>query len=267
MYEEKSKIYSDIKFLNIKIFQKIQETSEFFDHKYKDNEEEQPILDRKIKITIKLLNIPIFIISSYSNDNNTLIKKNKFNFKLPPLKKSIKIIFALFGIFLLLISAFISGIYFSDSVWLNDTFYIKSKQMRNLEIKSLKPYNTALFKKAETQYEMNNASYERYEHYHKYYEKVVDRIKNMDIWPEYGKAAILDYINGYEGRKAQMDYMMFPCKDKPLDDCGYGTIFGSMYPDSMLEFDRNELMTYRMILSNMYTASIYRDELENIFEE
>ena len=114
---------------------------------------------------------------------------------------------------------------------------------------------------------MKNASYERYEHYHKYYEKVVDRIKNMDIWPEYGKAAILDYINGYEDRKVKMDYMMFPCKDKPLDDCGYGTIFGSMYPDSMLEFDRNELMTYRMILSNMYTASIYRDELENIFEE
>ena len=46
----------------------------------------------------------------------------------------------------------------------------------------------------------------------------------------------------------------------------YGTIIGSIYPKAMMEFDRQELLTYRMILENMYAAP-YIEDFEGIFEE
>ena len=66
---------------------------------------------------------------------------------------------------------FCAGIYTANTDWFNNVFYIKSRQMENLNIKSLKPYNKALYKDAKTQFDMNIASTNRYEHYHKYYEK------------------------------------------------------------------------------------------------
>ena len=67
--------------------------------------------------------------------------------------------------------------------------------MENLNIKSLKPYNKALYKDAKTQFDMNIASANRYDHYHEYYEKVTDRIRNLDI-DEVNKKSIINYING-----------------------------------------------------------------------
>ena len=139
--------------------------------------------------------------------------------------------------------------------------------MQNLEIKSLTPCDTALFRKAQTQYEMNMESGERYKHYHEYFEKVVDRIRNYDYDDDTVKSAIISYLDGYDKRKAEIDYTMFPCKDKPIEDCGYGTIFGSIYPKAMLEFDRQELLTYRMILTYMYSINPSGLEIEKIFEE
>ena len=46
----------------------------------------------------------------------------------------------------------------------------------------------------------------------------------------------------------------------------YGTLIGSVYPQAMMEFDRNELLTYRMILENMYDAYYIKD-FDSIFEE
>ena len=176
-----------------------------------------------------------------------------------------KFIIAVLIIFAMVI-CFTCGIFVANSEWFNDQFYIKSKQMQNLEIKSLKPYNTALFKKAQTQYEMNTASSERYEHYHEYYKKVAERIRNYDYGDDTVKSAIISYLDGYEKRKAELDYVMFPCKNKSVEDCGYGTMLSSVYPNAMLEFDRQELLTYRMILTSMYAYYSIAD-IEEFFEE
>ena len=108
---------------------------------------------------------------------------------------------------------------------------------------------------------MNIASANRYEHYHKYYEKVTDRIRNLDI-DEVSKKSIINYINGYEKRKKELDAIMFP---KSSEENAYGTLFGSWYPKAMLEFDKQELLTYRMILENMYF--VWEENINAIFEE
>ena len=59
---------------------------------------------------------------------------------------------------------------------------------------------------------------------------------------------------------------MFPHKNDSIENGGYGTIFGSAYPKAMMEFDRKELLTYRMMLLNMY-AYISTEEINVIFEE
>lgn len=180
-----------------------------------------------------------------------------------------KVLIVVFAAFIMAL-CFIGGIFTANSEWFENKFNHESPQTEefnaNLDIKSLKPYDTALFKKAKTQYEMNIASSKRYEHYHEYYEKVVERIRNHNFNNDSVKTAINSYLDGYEKRKAEMDYVMFPCKDKPIEDCGYGTILGSVYPTAMLEFDRQELLTYRMILSNMYNSVPIQD-INTIFEE
>lgn len=180
-----------------------------------------------------------------------------------------KVIIVVFITFIMALF-FIGGVFTANSEWYKNKFNSKSQQAEefneNLDIKSLKPYDTALFKKAKTQYEMNIASGERYEHYHKYYEKVVQRIRNFDFNNDTVKTAINSYIDGYVKRKAELDYVMFPCKNKPVEDCGYGTMLGSVYPTAMLEFDRQELLTYRMILTYMY-GYISNQDINAIFEE
>lgn len=59
---------------------------------------------------------------------------------------------------------------------------------------------------------------------------------------------------------------MLPCKDKSVEDCGYGTMLSSAYPKAMLEFDRQELLTYRMILTHMYSHISIQD-INAFFEE
>ena len=158
----------------------------------------------------------------------------------------------LITITMIVISAliFIAGIFVANTEWFNDTFYIKSRQMQNLEIKSLKQY-TDTCKHADSQYDINQISTARYEDYHKYYLKVVERIKNIDL-DELEKSEIINYINGYDKRKEQMVQILFPRINQGVQEGGYGTMINSLYSSAMLEYDRNELITYRFILQNMY---------------
>lgn len=180
-----------------------------------------------------------------------------------------KVIIVVFITFIMALF-FIGGVFTANSEWYKNKFNSKSQQAEefneNLDIKSLKPYDTALFKKAKTQTEMNIASSERYKHYHQYYEKVVNRIKNYDFNDDSVKSAVLEYIDGYEKRKAEIENIMFSDKDKPVEESGYGSMFSMSYSCAMLEFDRQELLTYRMILSNMYYPISIQD-INVIFEE
>ena len=180
-----------------------------------------------------------------------------------------KVIIVVFITFIMALF-FIGGVFTANSEWYKNKFNSKSQQAEefneNLDIKSLKPYDTALFKKAKTQTEMNIASNERYQHYHEYYEKVVNRIKNYDFGDDTVKSAIISYIGGYKKRKAEIENIMFPNKDKPVEESGYGSMFGLSYSSAMLEFDRQELLTYRMILTNVYPP-IPNQDIDVIFEE
>ena len=162
---------------------------------------------------------------------------------------------------------FCAGIITANTDWFNDQFYIKSRQMQNLEIKSLKQYEKRLYS-TETTYDMTAASAEMANHYHEYFEKVVYRIKNLNYPSESVKKAVLNYLDGYEKRKTQMEYTLFPCQDNPTDDCAYGRIFSYRYAIGMMEFDKNELLTYRMILNYMYDKAYFtKEEIEKVFEE
>ena len=55
---------------------------------------------------------------------------------------------------------------------------------------------------------------------------------------------------------------MFP---KSSEENAYGTLLGSLYPKAMLAFDKQELLTYRMILENMYF--VWEENINAIFEE
>ena len=169
--------------------------------------------------------------------------------------------FVLYGIFM-------AGIFTAYNDWFNDKVYIKSYQMENLNIKSLKSYDEVLFKDVHSQADINEANAKRYEHYHEYYEKVVAKIKNIDFDDEKVKNVVIAYIEGYDKRKDEMINVLFPHLND-TDGYGgnyYGTVLGSVYPRAMLEFDRNELLTYRMILENMYDAYYIKD-FDSIFEE
>ena len=129
----------------------------------------------------------------------------------------------------------------------------------------------ALFKNLyskDTTYDMIMASREMADHYHKYFIKIVGRIRNLNYSSDPVKKAVLSYLDGYDKRKAQMEYTLFPCQDNPTDDCAYGRIFSYRYALGMMEFDRTELLTYRMILNYMYDKSYFtKEEIEKIFEE
>lgn len=177
-----------------------------------------------------------------------------------------KVIFIILFIIVIFLS-FAGGIFVANTEWFNGHFYIKSRQMQNLEIKSLKQYEKKLYSK-DTTYDMIMASREMANHYHEYFERVVSRIRNLNYPSDSVKKAILSYLDGYDKRKEQMEYTLFPCQDNPTDDCAYGRIFSYRYALGMMEFDRNELLTYRMILNYMYDKSYFtKEEIEKVFEE
>ena len=264
MYEQKTINIANIKIFGIKLFEMERLDTEVFEREFVSDEDMQAPLGSYSSVTYKFLGIPVVKFNANSKPEDETTKSEPIMPKMNLSKN--KILIAIITIFVMTI-CFILGIFTANSEWFNDLFYIKSQQMQNLEIKSLKPYNTALFKKAQTQYEMNMASGERYKHYHEYFEKVVDRIRNYNYDDDTVKSAIISYLDGYEQRKAKLDYVMFPCKNKPVEDCGYGTMLGSVYPTAMLEFDRQELLTYRMILTYMYSINPSGLELEELFEE
>ena len=119
-----------------------------------------------------------------------------------------KVIFTVLFIAVVLVS-FVSGIFVANTEWFNGHFYIKSRQMQNLEIKSLKQYEKRLYSK-DTIYDMTVMSSEMANHYHEYFERVVGRIRNLNYSSEPVKKAVLSYLDGYEKRKAQMEYILFP---------------------------------------------------------
>ena len=68
-------------------------------------------------------------------------------------------------------------------------------------------------------------------------------------------------------RQVQKDVLFPHLNDTDeYDGNYYGTLIGSVYPQAMLEFDRNELLTYRMILENILDLR-YIEDFDSIFEE
>lgn len=264
MYEQKSSNTGYFKIFGIKVFEINKITTELYEREFVSDTDEQPLLGEYTTSVYKIFGISVMKFGADYDPNGKTETTDK-----PKLKISItakKIIISLIAILLLLIT-FVGGIFTANSEWFNNLFYIKSIQMQNLEIKSLRPYNTALFKNAKTQTDMNIASGKRYEHYHKYFEKVVDRIRNYDYYDNNEKTAMLLYLDGYKERKAKAEKIMFPYKDKSAEDSGYGSMFGLSYPSAMLEFDRQELLTYRMILLHMYNIYPSVSEIDKMFEE
>ena len=248
MYEEKNNYNANIKLFGIKIYEREDNILTIFEHEFAEDEEQQTALAERVITTRKFFGLP-FLKEQHGFDPQDLIPKDEpnYKFKLPPISKLSKSIFISFIIILTSIFLFTAGIYTANTKWFNDTFYIKSRQMDNLEIKS------------------NEASQARYEHYHEYFGKVVNRIRNIEF-EETDKNNLNNYLNDYEKRKEVMKYLLFPRIDENANDGGYGTIIESMYPSAMLEFDRQELLTYRMILQNMY-SNYYFESINYIFEE
>ena len=267
MHKSNSLENREYNILGIKLAEIIREYNFTLEHKPVDENDKPLILDSACSTTIKFIGIPIFKATDNNlhdyDEDKIPQKQEKIKIEIKPLlKKSIIIITAI----ILLLLTFFAGVYFANTEWFNDIFYIESRQMQDLSIKSLKPYDKAYYN-SDSQYDMNITSEARYEHYHEYYENVVEKIKNAEFWNETDKKVVLDYINGYEKRKENMENIMFPCKDNPADDeCSYGTALSSFHPNAMKEFDRQELLTYRMILSYMY-GSFTKGTINKIFSE
>ena len=268
MYEHKTSQIDDLKILGIKCHERIRDNIEIYDHEFKDDNEEQEVLAGRTICTHKIFGFPILKWQSCYDPEHLLPPEPENKIILPVLNKLAKISLITTGSILAGICIFVAGISTAHNDWFNNTVYIKSYQMQNLNIKSLKPYDKALFKDAYSQVEMDEASAKRYEHYHEYYKKVVYKIKSLDFNDEKVHDVIVSYIDGYDKRKEEMINVLFPhLYDK--DEYGanyYGTIIGSIYPKAMMEFDRQELLTYRMILENMYAAP-YIEDFDGIFEE
>ena len=263
MYEQKSINHSEIKIFSIKIIERILENIEVFDHEFIDDEEKQEVLESRTKITWKLFNIPVLKINGCTKQDE--FPEKEFKFKLPSLNKLAKIILISLIAITILMSVFASGVFFSGSTWFNDNFYIKSHQMKNLEIKSLWELDKKLYKNDMSQYDYNVAYKERYELYHKYFEKVVERIKNLNL-EEIEATPLFNYLDKYKERKETIEDILFPQSKMSIENDEYGTIYGSLYPIAMLEIDRQELLNYRMILNNMYDSNII-DDIDSIFED
>lgn len=267
MYKQVSKDNYNFKILGFKLFENKYEYINIYEREFKTVDEEQTVLESLVRHTCKFAGVPIIKTNKhYVLDEKNAILSNLItdNFKI---SLNLKKIIISACVFICMVLIFISGIVTANSHWFNDVFYIKSRQMENLNIKSLKPYDKVLFNATYSQYDMNMASSTRYKHYHEYYEKVTDRIKNFDYGDDTIKSVITNYLNGYEKRKAEIEYLLFPYLNEPQTSSNnYGTMIGVVYPSAMLEFDRIELLTYRMLLTNMY-ASYLIPNLNAIFEE
>jgi hypothetical protein len=163
-----------------------------------------------------------------------------------------------------IIFSFIGGVFYAQTDSFNNTFYIKQIKMLNLTTKTLDK-NTKNLIKAKNQADRTIESDNRYNSYHKYYLSVVDKIKKTEL-NDTEKTRLLEYINGYDKRKQTMLDIMFPDINKPTSEGGYGTMFGSSYANALVELDRNELLTYKMILSNIYSFT-HGELIEQIFTE
>ena len=259
MYEQKTVNNSEIKIFGIKIIERILETTDIFEREFLDDEEKQDVLGTKTVVTWKFLNIPILKLqghTDYSNksDNKENAEENK---KINNLKK--KIITSLVLVLGLSFS-FLIGFYISKNI-----YSPKYNNLMGLEITSPKPNKADLFQEDMTQSDMDTVLDKEYKEYHKYFEKVVTRIKQYKFGePE--KDVIVNYIDGYEQRKNQIESVLFPRINSDTKENGYGTLLGSLYPMAMLGFDRLELATYKMILENMY-FSLSDSDIQIIFRD
>ena len=251
MYVHKTSQIDDLKILGIKIHERIRDNIEIYDHEFKDNNEEQEVLAGRTICTHKIFGFPILKWQSCYDPEHLLPPEPEHKIFMPVLNKLAKISLITAGSILAGICIFVAGISTAHNDWFNNTVYIKTLVCTQI--------HSCI---------MDEASAKRYEHYHKYYEKVADKIKNIDFNDEKVHDVIVSYIDGYDKRKEEMINVLFPhLYDK--DEYGanyYGTIIGSIYPKAMMEFARQELLTYRMILENMYAAP-YIEDFDGIFEE
>ena len=267
MYEQKSSQQDELKIFGIKIIEKICESVDIYDHEFQDDKEEQGVLAGRTVCTYKLFGITISKWQCCYNPEHFSPLESKSKKSLT-ITKLTKISLITIASILAGVCIFMAGIFTAYNDWFNDKVYIKSYQMEKLNIKSLKSYEKVLLKNVHSQTDINEASAKRYKYYHEYYEKVVAKIKNTDFNDEKVKNVIIAYIDGYDKRKEEMINVLFPHLNDTDEYDGnyYGTLIGSVYPQAMLEFDRNELLTYRMILENMYDAYYIKD-FDSIFEE
>ena len=268
MYEQKSSQQDELKIFGIKIIEKICESVDIYDHEFQDDKEEQELLAGKTICIYKLFGIQISKWLSCYNPEHFLPLEPENKKILPALSKVTKISLITIASILAGVCIFMAGIFTAYNDWFNDKVYIKSYQMEKLNIKSLKSYEKVLLKNVHSQTDINEASVKRYEYYHEYYEKVVAKIKNTDFNDEKVKNVIIAYIDGYDKRKEEITNVLFPHLND-TDGYGgnyYGTLIGSVYPQAIMEFDRNELLTYRMILENILDLR-YIEDFDSIFEE
>lgn len=265
MYEQISKDNYNFKIFGFKLFENKYEYINIYEREFKTVDEEQTVLESMIRHTCRFAGMPIINTHRHYvlDENNSILSKTTNNVRITV---AIKRGLIITGIFISILIIFICGILTANSKWFNECFYIKSRQMQNLNIRGLQPYNKNFYN-AETFDMMDITSFARYDYYHKYYEKVVERIKTFNFVEGVNRLTVINYIDGYERRKAEIDYVMFSNKNEP-ETSDYKDEFlpNSVYFNAMLEFDRQELLAYRMILLNM-EYSLSSSAVDAIFEE
>ena len=268
MYAQKSSQQDELKIFGIKIIEKICEPVDIYDPELPATNDDHELLAGKTVCIYKLFGIQISKWQCCYNPEHFSPLEPESKKILPALSKLTKISLITLASILAGVCIFMAGIFTAYNDWFNDKVYIKSYQMEKLNIKSLKSYDEVLLKNVHSQTDINEASVKRYEYYHEYYEKVVAKIKNTDFNDEKVKNVIIAYIDGYDKRKEEMINVLFPHLND-IEQYGanhYGTLISSFYPQAMMELDRNELLTYRMILENILDLR-YIEDFDSIFEE
>ena len=119
----------------------------------------------------------------------------------------------------------------------------------------------------ETQADINISAYDEYAKSHKKYERIVERLKQVEVEGADFPKIINTYLSGYEKRKEEMINLIYPGEDKRM-------LYGSLYPTRLSillqSFDQLELNTYKMILRNVCIIDSWactEKGMMNIFEE
>lgn len=189
----------------------------------------------------------IYVIEKYSNKKQ-ISKKAKI---------SIFIMVFIYSLLLLFL-----GIFIANSNSFNNIFYVKERQMLALttkqEWKLNKKINSSIYP-----YEYINSYDELYEIYHDYYLKVVKKIKRTEWADDIEQQEFYRYLSNYETRKQEMIKYLFPMLNKENE---YGTMINYLYPKMLIEFDRNELLTYKFMMQNSYN-SFSLETIQYIFNE